>query len=188
MRATDQLKEEHRVIEKVLSALDEFAAALERGEAVAPAALEKALDFLNAFADKCHHSKEEQHLFPLLEQSGIPREGGPIGIMLTEHEQGRALVRGMREAVQRYSRGEKAAASEIARNARGYVDLLHHHILKEDHVLYRMAEEALSQEDQDSLEQCFHRVEEEEMGGGAHERYVNMAAELEQEAARLQRA
>jgi len=185
LRPTEQLKEEHRVIEKVLSALDEFATALHEGRDVSAESLEKAADFFSNFADKCHHSKEERHLFPLLEQSGIPKEGGPLGVMLSEHDQARGFVRGMREAIERYAAGDRAAASDIVKNARGYIDLLHHHILKEDNVLYRMAEDMLSKEDQENLERCFHHVEEAEMGEHVHDHYLAIAAELQQEAAKL---
>ena len=71
--AVDTLKSEHRIIEKVLDAL-ELAAARE----APPGFYARAIDFLSAFADKCHHGKEEDRLFPCLERCGIPREGGPI--------------------------------------------------------------------------------------------------------------
>jgi hemerythrin-like domain-containing protein len=32
--------------------------------------------FFDEFVDKCHHAKEEQSLFPLIEIKGIPKEGG----------------------------------------------------------------------------------------------------------------
>jgi len=43
-------------------------------------------------ADKCHHGKEEVHLFPFLEKRGVPARGCPMGALLHEHEQGRTLV------------------------------------------------------------------------------------------------
>jgi hemerythrin-like domain-containing protein len=36
------------------------------------------LVFLKEFADRCHHGKEEDFLFPALEKAGIKKEGGPI--------------------------------------------------------------------------------------------------------------
>ena len=51
------------------------------------------------FADKCHHGKEEDVLFPELEKAGIARQGGPIGVMLHEHVSGREFIRRMSEAL-----------------------------------------------------------------------------------------
>src|SRR3989339_212912 len=47
-----------------------------------------------------HHHKEEQVLFPALEQKGIPNEGGPIGVMLMDHEVKRGHVKDLRKAVE----------------------------------------------------------------------------------------
>lgn len=44
-------------------------------------------DFLKVFADKRHHGKEEGFLFPAMEKYGIPKDRGPIGQMLSEHEE-----------------------------------------------------------------------------------------------------
>ena len=71
-------------------------------------------EFFRLFADQCHHGKEEELLFPLLEQKGIPRTGGPIGVTLHEHEEGRALVRQMGDAVE-----ATKSEPERARGGRG---------------------------------------------------------------------
>jgi hemerythrin-like domain-containing protein len=84
------------VIERVLGALD----ALTRRPVVESLGdWKKALDFIRHFADECHHFKEEQVLFPAMEEHGIPKEGGPIGMMLIEHEEGRGYVRDMAAAI-----------------------------------------------------------------------------------------
>ncbi|MGQ9493468.1 MAG: hemerythrin domain-containing protein [Anaerolineae bacterium] len=95
MRATEQLMEEHRAIETVLNILENVCQRLETGKAVDAEHLEHILEFIRIFADRCHHGKEEDLLFPAMEKAGIPREGGPIGVMLIEHVQGRNYVRGM---------------------------------------------------------------------------------------------
>ncbi len=70
------------------------------------------------FADQCHHGKEEDLLFPAMEAAGIPRESGPIGVMLEEHNIGRQYVRGMAEAVSGYRAGETQAGRAFAQNAK----------------------------------------------------------------------
>ena len=182
MKSTDQLKDEHRVIEKVLGATLRLADAMAAGKDVDPAVFEKAAEFFKEFADRCHHGKEENLLFPLMEKRGIPAQGGPIGVMLNEHVQGRAFVRAFGEAAQRYAGGEKSGAPEIIENVRGYVHLLHHHIMKEDQVLYEMAGRVLTEADDRELLKGFDQVEHELMGHGVHERYHHLAEELDQAA------
>jgi len=181
MTVTEELTTEHRAIERMLAVLESAAARLEAGEPVRPDVFREALDFVRNFADRCHHGKEEENLFPRLEELGVPREGGPLGVMLSEHDEGRAFIGAIAAAVDAYERGDEAAARTIASNARGYVELLHGHILKEERVLFPMADQVLSADDQRSLEESFERIETEVMGPGVHERYHRMLDELERE-------
>jgi len=95
MLATKLLKKEHRAIEKVLNALDDFALKLEKGEKVNAEVLEKSVDFIRTFADRCHHGKEEDRLFQLMARRGFSKNSGPIAVMLQEHELGRSFVKAM---------------------------------------------------------------------------------------------
>src|SRR5665647_2426724 len=63
MRATEALMQEHRVIERVLDALEIAASHLERERPVRPGFFLEAADFIAGFADGCHHRKEEGVLF-----------------------------------------------------------------------------------------------------------------------------
>jgi hemerythrin-like domain-containing protein len=168
--ATTILRKEHDAILRMLEVTEEAARRLDAGRPVAPETLAGLLEFFRLFADRCHHGKEEDLLFPLLEKKGLPRAGGPVGVMLYEHEEGRALIRGMAEAAEAYGGGDAAAARRWARAARGYVDLLRDHIAKENNVLFVMAENLLTPAEQADLASAFERVEEEKMGAGTHER------------------
>ena len=175
-KATEALKYDHRVIEKVLDVLERLTAAS------AQASLEtwrKALDFIRNFADKCHHLKEEKVLFPALEEHGIAHEGGPIGMMLMEHEEARGYVKVMVAALALAEKDPKDARTTLVENARAYLRLLREHIRKEDEVLFEMADEVLTQEEQKELLQEFEEHEAKEIGPGVHERYLKLADELE---------
>ena len=177
-KPTEILSDEHRVIERVLDALQRLTAvpvnqSLEQWR--------KALVFFRHFADQCHHFKEEKVLFPALEEHGIPREGGPIGMMLQEHEEGRAHVKAMVTAVEQLSTGNGTADEVLLAHARAYVTLLREHIQKEDDILFRMADEVIPADEQRRILKDFETHEAEEMGAGAHEKYLNMARDLGQE-------
>ncbi len=172
MRATDALMAEHRVIEQVLNVLEVMARQAEGSGVLDTAAACEALDFLRMFADHSHHAKEENRLFPRLEARGLPRNGGPTGVMMYEHELGRGLLGRMATAI------ESRSANEFAAAAREYVMLLRDHIWKEDHRLFQMAERLLTANDDDELMNGFAAVEHDHLGDGTHEAYLAMATRL----------
>jgi hemerythrin-like domain-containing protein len=178
-KPTQILSDEHRVIERVLGAVEKLA----KGPVGALEPWKKALDFIRHFADECHHFKEERVLFPALEEHGIPRDGGPVGMMLMEHEEGRSYVRSMLAAISLIEAKNEAAKENLLTSAQAYCRLLREHIQKEDEILFRMADEVISAEEQKMLSAAFAQHEAEEMGAGTHEKYLRIAAELESAAA-----
>jgi hemerythrin-like domain-containing protein len=180
MTPAGQLKEEHQGILLMLRILEKVAARLEAKERVDPAHPERIVEFLRVFADKCHHGKEEDLLFPALEKAGIPKEGGPIGVMLAEHQQGRGYIRGMAEAIDRNRKKDPKALADFAENARNYVALLTQHIKKEDDVLFPMGEKVLSKEIQEGLMEGFEKIEVEKIGEGTHEEFHRLLHRLQE--------
>ena len=170
MSATQILRQEHEAILKMLDATEEVAGRLQANETVSPEILGGLLKFFRLFADRCHHGNEEDLLFPLLEQKGMPRDGGPVGAMLLEHEQGRKLIQQMSKAESDYSQGRVGAGPLWAEAASGYVELLRQHIFKENNILFVMAERMLSANEQELLSEAFEKNEREKMGLGTHER------------------
>jgi hemerythrin-like domain-containing protein len=164
----DELERDHRVIEQVATLLADVSAHASAERAFAFGAW--SVDFIRRFADGCHHAKEEQALFPLLEARGIPKRGGPIGMMLLEHEEGRALVCDMERAL---------AARDLpglVASAGAWAGLLHAHIAKERGVLFPLGERRLAAGDDAALCTRFAAVEREAGGDALHAR---LHAELE---------
>jgi hemerythrin-like domain-containing protein len=170
MKATTILRNEHDAILKMLDGLDETARQLLAGGSVSPATRDGLLEFFQLFADRCHHGKEEELLFPLLERKGLPREGGPISVMLSEHDLGRDLIKEMAASSADCDKASHPARERWARAAERYSMLLREHILKENNVLFEMAEEMLTPDEQSALAADFEKTEIEKMGAGTHER------------------
>lgn len=169
MTPTEELKHEHNIILHVLKAAQKQ---VDQTGGPDPAIVSEMIDFFVNFVDRCHHTKEEKHLFPKMEEHGIRHEGGPIGVMLQEHGQGRSLVAAMREGL---------AANDTAamkNHLLDYVHLLQSHIGKENEVLFVMADKVLSDTEQQDLSKAFAKVEAEEMGEGVHEKYHELAHRL----------
>ena len=72
VKALEDLKHEHRLIERVLAVLERTTQQLERDGHVSPETLERGLTFVRGFADGCHHAKEEHGLFPVLARRARP--------------------------------------------------------------------------------------------------------------------
>lgn len=175
---TDVLEAEHRVIERVVAAAAVLVETLQAGGTVEPETLEQVVAFMRAYADECHHGKEEAELFPLLERRGVPMRGCPVGALIGEHAQGRALVTALSDAGASYSAGDVAAREALLTSLHGITSLYPNHIWKEDYLLFPMTNKVLSQEDQQELQARFEKVEEG-MEHGAHEHLEQVAADLE---------
>jgi hemerythrin-like domain-containing protein len=153
--ATAELSEEHKIILKVVAALRAECGKVESGAAVDREFFLKAADFIRNYADKFHHAKEEDTLFPELGEPGVKMHCDPREVMLQDHELGRMYVRGMEGALRE---GRKA---ELLDNARRYCGLLEEHIYKEDNILYPMADEALGVERSAKLKERFAEINRE---------------------------
>lgn len=176
MKPTNLLMEEHRVIEQVIGCVEKIAAVADATGRLNTDHARQAVEFVRHFADHCHHAKEEDQLFALMRERGFSSDQGPLAVMLDEHETGRYHVRGMDEAISAFESGDKCAAQTYASHARAYAELLKAHIVKEDFILYPMADEAFSEADQQQLAQAFDKVEEGH--GDHHEKFLAVAAEL----------
>lgn len=184
MNAIEELMAEHRAVLLTIDILNEITGRLEAGETANVKHLEDLLEFLRVFVDRCHHGKEERILFPAMEDAGIPRQGGPIGVMLYEHEEGRKFIRGFSQGIDSYkehlskrnpsAEALKAAARKIRDNARNYGELLSNHIEKENNVLYPIALRAVPPETMVAMETAFERLEIDEIGAGRHEEFHEM--------------
>lgn len=149
---TDVLREEHRIILRALALLETAAGRLADSGALPPGWWETLHGWLRAFADLNHHGKEEQHLFPALVEQGVPGDGGPVGVMLEEHTEGRALMAAM----------ATGPASARAATARRYIALLRAHIEKENAVLLPLADAVLDPPAQQLVARGFEKVEAEQ--------------------------
>ena len=171
---TDVLKQEHRVIEKVLDAVER-----ELGNGtIDKTFMTQALDFFRNYADRCHHAKEENELFPALESAGIPREGGPIGCMLGDHAAGRLLLQTIAEQLDAAADGDGDAQRNVRHAATTYVELLRQHIQKEDNVLFVMADQVLDWPEQTAMLTAFDAAERASGTAATRARYVELADEL----------
>lgn len=149
MHPTHVLTREHETILEAIDLLEEATHRLDAGVEVPPEVLSTLVEFLAAFADGLHHAKEEEMLFPALGKAGLPPHGGPVAVMLAEHERGRGLLGSMRSAA------ADGASDSFVDAGLAYAALLREHIHKENEVLFPMAERALPEAERAELARAF---------------------------------
>lgn len=178
MKATQQLKDEHEGIKLMLKIMEKISNELKNGKELNNDHFEKIIDFIKGFADKCHHGKEEDILFPAMVNHGIPDKGGPIAVMLHEHQLGREHIRQLSIAFEDFKAGNKTATKEIISSSMDYVFLLLNHIEKENKILFMMADKVLNEAEQAEMFEAFEKLEIEKIGIGKHEEYHHLLKEL----------
>ena len=165
--ATAGLRDEHEVILQALAVLERVADRLASGRPVNDSTLTDLVQFLQTFADRCHHGKEEDQLFPAMRAKGA---GGPLALFLEEHEEGRRYLRTL---------ASSAPSAERAAAARRYVGMLQDHIERENEVLFPMADELFTAEEHGALARAYADVELRVVGAGVHEGLLATLARLE---------
>jgi hemerythrin-like domain-containing protein len=142
--------------------------------------LEAVVYLIRNYADGFHHGKEEKILFPALEVKGFSPRQGPVAVMLSEHIQGRNFVKGMAENIALYKEGAMPAVEQVFINMTGYVNLLRNHISKENNILFRMADKALSEEDHEALLNSYASVNPVTENGDGIPEYLSIIERLEE--------
>lgn len=168
VRSIKLLREEHDQILRFLDLLERASIELQNSDPGTDGFKRWAVDFIVNYADHNHHGKEEDCLFPLLEQRGIPNQGGPIGMMLHEHSTGRQWVQRMRDTVEH----NEAMNLEFANAAAKYVELLRQHIGKENDILYPMGMQAMNEEDDAHLLSQFNLASARDAPSPPNESYL----------------
>lgn len=170
----DQLMEDHERTEQMFDAVS---AMLERKGGPEPELVAKMLDYFAGYVDSCHNKKEEEHLFPLIERRGVPRQGGPLAVMLDEHAKSRELLAAWRPLAEQFAAGDRSVLGELRERFAEYSELLKNHFWKENDVLYPLAKKVLSDEDGATVTKGIDAVEAA-VGDDTRRRYYALAEEL----------
>ncbi|MFC1837230.1 PAS domain-containing protein [Thermodesulfobacteriota bacterium] len=179
-RWDDFLVSEHEMIERAMAVLKNNLEKID--EAVRePLQMQRAIDFLLEFGDKIHNTKEEKFLFPLMEQKGLPVEGGPIGVMLMEHDAERKLLQKMMAELPGLAEATTAARQKFVAEGSEYLTIRAEHIWKENDILYAMGRKVFSDEDNTSLLDTFKKLDRQTYGDAARDHYEQMLAEVEKD-------
>jgi hemerythrin-like domain-containing protein len=166
--ATKDLEDDHVHILRLTDVMEKITKASEPDIAD----LETIVYLIRNYADGFHHAKEETILFPWLSEKGFSQQQGPVGVMLSEHTQGRNYAKGMADGIALFKQGDSSALDIVFLNMTGYISLLRNHIAKENNILFRMADKVLTVEDHADLLKKYSEVIPQTLKGGGLTEYL----------------
>ena len=176
--STQSLRKDHKLIEKVLQALDATIKLLKDGKQIPEQILLPTIDFTQNFTDVCHNGKEEEVLFPALEKAGMPTHMGPIRMMIVDHQRTKAIAEKIQEASTKYL--ETSDSADLILALEVYVQHVTEHLWKENNRLFMMAEARLNYAAKD-VDKNLEDVEEKKLKelGKTRSDYETLADDLE---------
>jgi hemerythrin-like domain-containing protein len=153
--ATQNLENDHVFILRLIDIME----AMVQQHSTNSDHLELVANLIRKFADGFHHAKEEKLLFPLMITKGFSDQQGPIALMLTEHDLGRLYTKEISNNIELLKQDKNFVLPKIYLNMKNYINMLRNHIAKENNVLFRMADQVLSTDEQQNLLTEFAKAE-----------------------------
>ena len=167
---------EHRLIEKAIKVMGEKSKCFSDAKKADVLFIDKAVDFIRVYADKCHHGKEENILFRELAKK--PLQPGHKKIMdelVQEHVRARGMVKDLAAAREKYASGNTAELSRIVELMSEISRFYPPHIEKEDKCFFIPCMKYFSKEELDVMLQKFWDFDKKLI----HEKYQAILVELE---------
>ena len=157
-KPTQLLSDEHKAVLQKLTALEKVFGNLDKKEAVAAELQELTTFFKVEFW--VHFTKEEEALFPEIE-TFMPRNAGPLGVMLMEHEDLRKTNDVIQKLPAEYLGGAGGDATRKTLREQGthFIQVLRDHINKEDNILFMIANMHLSPQQMDKVAKRFIEID-----------------------------
>lgn len=169
---------EHRLIERMLKAIQDILKRIEETQAIDPVHVDTVVDFIRTYADRTHHGKEEEILFEAMKEKLLSEEDRRfMNELIEEHVFGRRTTKALVHANTRYRNGDEAALSEIVERLHTLIEFYPTHIEKEDKVFFPASRGYFTEEEDHAMLARFREFD----GKMIHEKYENVVKELTSE-------
>lgn len=157
MDAIEMLSNEHALIRRYQDQLSLAVQRLENGQRPPREFFDKAVEFFRDFSDRCHHFKEEYLMFFRLSQKKKGGIDAQLDVLRFQHERSRSLISSVSNELYGYDSGELIAATSLLEHLAAYLALLRNHVHIEEHQLYPMSRQELTEEDLARLQVDFEK-------------------------------
>lgn len=178
MSGTTDLRSEHAGVARMLGIMDAMASRVGDGARFDGTELDEVIEFLRVFVDQCHHTKEEQLLFPALSAANVTSVAETVAILRADHERGRATAARIAALTDRLAEDDAAASAGLVEAMTDYTAHLRDHIRREEGDCFDVADRELPAPVQDELNVGYAQVERDVVGEGRHEAFHEMLDRL----------
>jgi len=162
---------EHRLIERMINLIDKTLYYVKNEYKIDPIFIGIIIDFIQTYADKAHHGKEEDILFKILQDKDMSEEHKKlIDELIEEHVFGRKIVHELSEANRIYRKGNRSALKGIIENLDILKDFYPKHIEKEDEMFFPESMQYLSDKEDQKLLDEYYRFDKNMI----HEKYATV--------------
>jgi hemerythrin-like domain-containing protein len=141
------LRDEHRSLSAVLQAMQHLARkAVEPGVRPRFEVFRAMIHYIDAFPERLHHPKEDEHLFAALERRA-PEARVLLDELRAEHVEGAQRVRALERALAAFEADGPRRGAQFVEAVNGYAEFHWNHMSKEEKQVLPLAERALTEED-----------------------------------------
>jgi hemerythrin-like domain-containing protein len=174
--ASQRLLHEHNAILVAMDIIERICEYVQNDREVDVNDISDIIRFLEVYINSCHHRKEQQLLFPALEEVGVTNHNGLIGVLVTEHQMEYDYILQMKDTLT-YGEFNKPLFLDAAA---AYVQLIRNHIIRENTVLFRISDAKFSDETQKRLLEEFKNIDNEVIGEASNGRFVQLLKTLKE--------
>lgn len=150
---------EHRLIERMIALIKQELDRIQSNVAVDPefafvdpVFIDTAVDFLHTYGDRCHHGKEENILFAVLDKKELsPEHRRIMDELIAEHVLARETTGKLLNAKEDHLREKPEALEHLLLHMRTLVEFYPGHIEKEDRHFFLPCMDYLSQAEKEEM-------------------------------------
>ena len=153
MEALRVISEDHRNLWRIAATIDLVADEMAAGSPVDPAFFTSIFDYIEHFMDACHHTKDDDYLFPLLRMRSAAA-ADILDRLQAEHQNGPEILNALRRQLADTASGQLGNA-EFAAALRTYTQSLKQHIRSEEKDAMPLARDVLTAEDWAGIDRAF---------------------------------
>ncbi len=177
MKPRGLLMAEHRLIERMISLLDDEIRRMKRSEPLNVHFIDIAVDFFRTYADRTHHGKEEEILFLDCAQKAMSQEDRNImNELIQGHQYGRKTVKELIAAKEKYLQGDRLQQGTITGKLEELISFYPKHIKMEDDIFFPNSEGYFSQAELSTMLNEFREFDQKMI----HDKYQSIVQKYEQ--------
>ena len=156
-KALDIIRNEHRSICVVLDNLLSLVRGIaERGSMINTGVFDAMVNYLETYAERVHHPKEDQYLFEAVRRHDAQAEALIAGLE-REHADGERALRDLKNSLTRYEKVGRQGFPAFEKVVEDYVRVYLDHMRKEEEQVFPLAQKLLKPEDWAAIDAAFEK-------------------------------